>query len=129
MERLMREFLGEGLNTARKWAYQCGAKPLHTHWDEKDGSYIVSSEVPGLEKDRVTVTYKDDYLTVKADYSTEDEEKCECGCMRTGEYSFNGYFPGIDASKIDAQLKNGILTITLPKGAEVAGTTIDIKSE
>jgi HSP20 family protein len=105
-------------------------KPIHVHWDEKDGNYVVNAELPGIEKDKVSVVYKDDYLTIKADYGKEEEdEKCDCATMRTGTYSFRGYFPGADPAKIDAELKNGLLSITMAKGPVAAGTTVDIKSE
>jgi len=123
-DRLVNDFLGGSFYTPRQWYNRAGTRPLHVHWDEKDNNYIVIAEVPGLEKDALTVSYKDDYLSLKATYGDDKE-----GVLRSGEYSFSGYLPGADASKIDAQLKGGILTVTLPKLAEVAATTIEIKSE
>jgi HSP20 family protein len=35
----------------------------------------------------------------------------------------------VDASKVNAAFKNGVLTVTLPKSATAKGTTIPIKGE
>jgi HSP20 family protein len=123
IERLMNDFLGS-FYTPRQWYNRAGTKPLHVHWDEKDGNYIITAEVPGLEKDALSISYKDDYITLKATYGDDKE-----GVLRSGEYSFSGYFAGVDASKIDAQLKSGVLIVTLPKVPDVAATVVDIKSE
>jgi HSP20 family protein len=124
VERIMNDFFGGNTPWPRQWFHRAGTSVLRAHWDEKDGNYVITAEVPGLTKDNLSLSYKEDYLTLKASYGEERD-----GVLRSGEYSYCGYFPGADISKVDAQLKSGILTITLPKTPEETPVTIDIKSE
>lgn len=110
----------------RKWYAQDGTNALHTHWDEQDDKYVITSEIPGVEKEDVKLTYENNYVSISADYG-DDEKACKCGCMRQGKYSFIGYFPSVDTSTIVADLKNGILTVTLPKAEEAKAKEIPIQ--
>ena len=89
---------------------------------EKD--YIVKVQLPGVKKDDIEVEIDNDFMTITAEIEEEKEEKdqkeknmkyhtCE---FRYGKYKRTISFDqAIRVEDANADYKNGILTITLPK--------------
>jgi len=131
---LRREFnrffdeLGDGLSAFTETDFA----PSMDVTETKDGLKI-TLEVPGLSRDQIKVTAEDDVLTVSGEKS-EASEKAE-GTMRLTERSFGRfsrsiYLPrSVDGGKIDATMKNGVLTLTIPKRPGVEPKTIEIQSK
>lgn len=130
---LQREFnrffdeLGDGLSAFTETDFAPSMDVVET----KDG-LKVTLEVPGLNRDQIKVTAEDDVLTVSGEKS-ESSERTE-GPMRLTERSFGRfsrsiYMPrSVDGSKIDATMKDGVLTIAIPKRPGVEAKTIEIQS-
>ena len=104
--------------------------------DVKDNgdSYDLTAELPGCQKGNITLTYKDNYLTIAAKNETSNDEKDEQGNYVRRERSQSSmsrsfYIDGIDDSKATADYKDGILSIHLPKTdqAKDAGQTRSIE--
>ncbi|MDD6697350.1 MAG: Hsp20/alpha crystallin family protein [Veillonellaceae bacterium] len=104
--------------------------------DVKDNgdSYDLTAELPGFQKGNITLTYKDNYLTIGAKNETSSDEKDEKGNYVRRERSQSSvsrsfYIDGIDDSKATADYKDGILSIHMPKTvqAEDTGHTIAIE--
>ena len=104
--------------------------------DVKDNgdSYDLTVELPGFQKGNITLTYKDNYLTIGAKNETSSDEKDEKGNYVRRERSQSSvsrsfYIDGIDDSKATADYKDGILSIHMPKTvqAEDTGHTIAIE--
>jgi len=89
---------------------------------EKDDQLVVKAELPGIKKTDMDISLEDDVLTIKAEKKQEEatEEATYYASERTfGEYSRTVSLPfPVDAEKISASLKNGLLTIKLPKAEE-----------
>jgi HSP20 family protein len=89
---------------------------------ETEKSYEITAELPGLDEKNVEVNYADGVLTIKGEKSDQKEEKKRDYYLSERSYgSFQRSFAvpdGVDADKIDAAFKNGVLTVTLPKSAE-----------
>ena len=86
---------------------------------DRDKELIVRAELPGVEKDDVEVTISGDRLMIEAEREFEEEDdeddfyRHEMGygkLMRTVALPVE-----VDPEKIHAELKEGILTVTLPK--------------
>lgn len=97
-----------------RWANQPQVDILET---EKDLTLVM--DLPGVEEKDIDVEVVSGRLTIRAQRETEKEEKRNdyVRMERTfGSYlrSFNLEFP-VEADKVDAQYKKGVLTVKVPK--------------
>jgi HSP20 family protein len=100
--------------------------------DTKD-ALVVKAEVPGIDPKEIEVTLQEQVLSIKGEKKEEKEEKDER--RYRAERSYGAFARAIrlpvpvEAGKVTAAFKNGVLTVTLPKGAAAMGATIPIKAE
>ena len=89
---------------------------------EKEKEYEVTAELPGMEEKDIDVKFADGVLTIKGEKHEEKEEKRKDYYLserRFGSFQRSFQVPeGVDADKIEASFKNGVLTVVLPKTAE-----------
>jgi HSP20 family protein len=89
---------------------------------EKPTEFQIVAELPGLEEKNIEVKCADGVLTVKGEKRDEKEEKDKDYFLserRFGSFQRSFRLPqSVDADKIEAVFKNGLLTLTLPKKAE-----------
>ena len=87
-----------------------------------DNSYHISIELPGVEEKDITLSAENGVVSLKGEKKTEREEKGETWFFSERQYgSFSRSFrlpPDADEEKVKADLKNGVLTITVPKMRE-----------
>jgi len=93
---------------------------------EKKDAFEITAEVPGMEEKDIEVKLANGCLSIRGEKKSDREEKSANYYLSERNYgSFNRYFPlpnGVDAEKISASFKNGILTVTLPKTVEAQET-------
>jgi len=86
---------------------------------DADKTYEITAELPGMDESNIDVKFADGTLTIKGEKRDEKEEKKKGYYLSERRYgSFQRSFggpDGVDAEKIEANFKNGVLTITLPK--------------
>ena len=86
---------------------------------EKDKAFEVTAELPGLDARNIELQLSDNVLTVKGEKHEDKEEKTKDRYVserRYGSFRRSLQVPGsVDADKIEAAFKNGVLTVTLPK--------------
>jgi HSP20 family protein len=89
---------------------------------EKDNAYEVTTDLPGMDEKNIEVKVANGMLTIKGEKREEKEEKKKDYYLQERHFgSFQRSFrvpEGVDADKVDAQFKKGVLTVTLPKTAE-----------
>lgn len=97
---------------------------------EEDGSTILVADVPGSSKEDLEIDLKDGVLTVIAGV-----EKPEDRMKRVyGEYRVGGYMrrfsisKDIDPAGITAQIKEGVLTVSLPKSDRFLPRKIEVSA-
>lgn len=90
--------------------------------EETEKEYRITAELPGVEEKDVEVLLTGNSLTLKGEKKEEKEEKGKSFYHVERSYgTFQRTVPlpeGIDLKKIDAEFKNGLLTVKLPKTAE-----------
>ena len=78
--------------------------------------------MPGFEEKNIEVQVVNGSLSIKGERTSEKEEKKKEYYVSERAFgSFERSFPlpeGVDTDMIEASLKNGVLTVTLPKTAE-----------
>jgi len=91
---------------------------------ENDKAFELHVEVPGMEKEDFKIELNDGSLTVSGErkFKSEQKEKNFHSVeTRYGSFSRSFVIPdNVEANKIDAKYKNGILELTLPKDEKKA---------
>lgn len=98
---------------------------------ENEKEYMITAELPGLEKKDVKISIDKNQLLIEAEVDQEKEEK-EQNWIRRERYqgSFRRSFvldDTCDCEKIKAEMEKGILNIHIPKSAPSVARKIDIK--
>ena len=126
-DRLFREafspVLGEGEVSTRTWA------PAVDIYENGD-NLVLKAEVPGINPDDVEIRVEDNTLYLKGERKFEKEVK-EQNYHRVersyGTFTRTFSLPNsIDADKVTANYKDGVLTLTMPKKEEAKPKTIKI---
>ena len=100
---------------------------------DKGDRYLISLEVPGIQKDKIEVKATDEYITVSGIEEKKNEKEEGNYVLKERTYrSFSRKIPfseNIAPSKVDATVENGILKIELPKQKpkSIEETNIKIK--
>lgn len=87
---------------------------------EKGGDYHIEMDIPGFDKNDLSIETKDNYLIITAEKKEETKEEDEerryiCHERSYGKYQRSFYIGEIDTDGINAEFKNGMLKITVPK--------------
>ncbi len=101
---------------------------------QTDKGYEVTAELPGMEEKDIDVKLANGILTIKGEKRDEKEEKKKDYYVSERSFgSFERSFQvpaDVDADKINASFKKGLLTVMLPKSAEAqrAEKKIEVKA-
>lgn len=100
---------------------------------ETDDSVIVNATMPGFEAEDIDISVAGDVLTIRAEHRREEETRERNYHLRErhfGTMSRSLTLPTIvKADDADAEFKNGVLHLTLPKTEEVRPQLIDVKAK
>jgi len=108
------------------WTTGIAHRPKNKYrWDETDEAYTLDIVMPGMTKKDIDLTFKDGVLTVKCKKDVSDSDSQFYG-VKT-EQSFRNFPRSVNAEKVSAEMKEGILYIRLPKKESDKTKTIDIK--
>ena len=127
MDRLMNSTLH------RRWANSAERDWMpDVDVEERENDYLVSMDIPGVDKKDVHVTVEGNLLSIKGERKyerTEDEDgRCYCSERMFGTFSRSFTLSKkIDSSRINAKHKDGVLTVTLPKAEEALEKEIEIQ--
>lgn len=86
---------------------------------EDDGRYLIHADLPGVKADDVNITLEKGVLTIEGSRQSETEQERQ-GYRRVERYrgQFARHFAlpdTADSEKVDAQLKDGVLEVTILK--------------
>jgi HSP20 family protein len=124
----LRERMGQLIGTPGADGAAAWAPPVDIL--ETDDAWIVEAELPGLDPDDVTVEVRDSELSI----SGEIKERERQGILRrrtrrVGAFDFQVTLPAqADAEHVEADLKDGVLTVRVPKPETARPRRIEVKS-
>lgn len=100
---------------------------------QEDEGYVIEMEVPGFQADSINVEAHDNVLTIQGERSSESEEtEGENGYIRR-ERRFGKFArrftlpPGTDEDKVVAQVKDGVLTVSIPAAKSASPKKIAVE--
>jgi HSP20 family protein len=99
--------------------------------EETENSYLVSFDIPGIDKDKLNIELSNNVLTVTGE--REQAEKNEKkGCYHYerfyGKFSRSLNLPeSVNDSKVEASYKDGVLNIEIPKSESSKPKQIKVK--
>jgi len=98
---------------------------------EDDKEYLVKAELPDLKKEEVKVVVENGELTLSGERKFQKEEKGKKYHRIERSYgSFLRSFTlpaGVNAEKVSADFKDGVLEVHLPKDEQAKPKTIEVK--
>jgi HSP20 family protein len=98
---------------------------------ERNDGYVIRAELPGIDAADIEVSLSDDRLTIAGEKREEKEEhrrEMHLSELHYGSFQRTFRVPeSVEASKIDASFRNGVLTVTLPKTAEAKSSKSKIE--
>jgi len=96
-----------------------------------DHSLVIEADLPGVPKDGVSVRIENRTLTIKGERkreTTETEGKLQRTERAFGTFVRSFALPEtVDTTKVQADYKDGVLTVTLPRAEESKPRSIEVK--
>jgi len=99
---------------------------------DAENKIVVRAEAPGFEPDEFDVRLSAGRLVIQAEHKTEQQT------TGNGKSQFTGYGKfyramsvpaGIEADKVEASYKNGVLEVHLPKGEDAKSKRIAVQAK
>jgi HSP20 family protein len=96
-----------------------------------DDAYDVTALVPGLEADNLDIEVLNNTVTIRGEFKTDGDDTnkyliCE---LPNGRFSRTITLPTeTDSSKVEASIKNGVLSLRIPKAEAARPKTIKVKT-
>ena len=99
--------------------------------EENNGNLLVKAEIPGMNKEDIKVSVKDDMLTISGERKRENETKEKTfhrieRCY--GQFRRMIRLPAeVDADNVKATYKDGVLHVTMPKPESTKPKQIEVE--
>ena len=129
MHDLVRSFFGPNWNWPTNWSG--GAAWPAIDVADHENEYLVKAEVPGCKAEDIDISISGNVLTISGEKKVEKEVKEKD--YYHSERSFGSFrrdlnlATDVDSTKIEAECKNGVLTVKLPKSEKAKPAKIKIK--
>ena len=124
MSRLLDERFGVRAGESLGWT------PATDVYEDEEGLSL-KFDLAGVEPKDVDIRFENGVLTIKGERKLENEDKKENYHRVERSYgAFNRSFslpPTVDAERIKAESKSGVLVVSLPKKAEAKPKSIQVK--
>lgn len=120
--RMMRRVFDESIDTEPTYSI-----PMNLNSNEDE--YVISAFVPGLASEDVSIQFNGGTLTIEGEYPEPQTEGLQSHLseLPVGKFSRAIEFNDpVATDKIEASLKNGILTLHIPKAEEAKPKTIKV---
>jgi len=131
MERLRRDMnrLFSDWPRSRQWT-TAASYPAMNVWTDED-STVITAELPGVNLDDLDISVEDDVLTLRGQRQPAEmegatyhrRERRHGTFVRTFRLPFR-----VDADRVDATFKNGVLNVSLPRAEEDKPRKISVRA-
>jgi len=129
------DLLSQYLNRAWEDLERYGQNPIaraeNAQLNDKGGEFVLSVELPGVSKDDVELSITGDNVFVRASREVEVPKGYSAHWRERASYQFEHAWKlplPVEAQKAEAQLRDGILTVTLPKSPNAQPKQIAVKA-
>jgi HSP20 family protein len=118
LDRFLERLVDDPFASESRW-------PPSADLHETDDEVVVTTEVPGLDRDDLNLTITPEGLTIRGEKREQKEDKRKD--FFVGEYRYGSFVrtvplpPGLDLDRAEARVKNGVLTVRFPKAGARAG--------
>ncbi len=85
---------------------------------DNETDYLIEADMPGIEKDEISLEMKENTLCIsvnKSEEKTEEKKNYVHKERRVSSMSRSVYLRDVKQDEIEAKLENGVLQITVPK--------------
>lgn len=110
-----------------------GSLDVRVDVTEKDGTYTVRADLPGVKKDEINVRIDGNMVQIDAEVKHEKDTKDSGGKVLRSERYYGAVSRAftlaqdVDEAKATAKYENGVLTLELPKKATTASKRLAIQ--
>jgi HSP20 family protein len=127
MDRLLNGFLGSTFDAGTLPGLS-RSQPAVNVWDKND-ALMLEMEIPGIKSEQLDISVTGAELTIKVQRPEVTEEGVIYHRQERPQGDFTRVVPlpcEIDADKVAAELRNGVLTLTLPKAESAKPRKIQV---
>lgn len=134
MERMLNSMIDAQTRAIRGTTSDTATGTLALDVVENETSYAVTTALPGIAAEDITINLHDDVLTISAELPqrTTEQKEGERVLLRErtwGKFSRSIRLPNsVKADAVEANYENGILSLNLPKAENAMPRTIPVKA-
>jgi HSP20 family protein len=125
LNRMFNDFYTDSFS--RAWV------PAVDIYETADREVVLKAELPDLKREAISVTFENNVLTLKGERKLDQEinrEHFQRLERRYGAFTRSFTLPAtVDASRISAAYKDGVLTVRLPQREEAKPKQITVNGE
>jgi HSP20 family protein len=99
--------------------------------EETDDAWVIEAELPGVDRDDVNIELRDSELTITGEIKERERKGIlRRRTRRVGRFELRVTLPGeADPDNIEASLKDGVLSVRVPKPEPARPRRIELKSD
>ena len=95
---------------------------------ERDGQYLVTMDLPGVDRDSLEITFDNDRLSIRGQRPVENRSAADRIERPSGRFSRSfSVSTAIEQQQITAEYRDGVLQVRLPRRREPEGQRVKIQ--
>jgi HSP20 family protein len=96
---------------------------------EREDTYLIALDLPGVDRSALEINLDKDRLSIRGNRSIENGRQTQRRAERPrGKFSRSFALPAlVDQERIEAEYKDGVLSVRLPKRKEQQAQRVEIK--
>lgn len=126
----LNDLLGTGMLESPAWSTRT-ERPLACDLRETGDAYLVSFDIPGVDKTDIDIDVTGNTLTIRGERKEERKEgegRSRFSERRYGSFQRSFTLPtDVNAERVEASYDNGVLCVAIPKSPEAKRRKIEVK--